>query len=528
MARKKQAAIYPRKSRENASTLEGQINACVEWCNRNGVEYEIFREDGSASSEDWSRPKLQEMIKAVENLEFDLVVVTEQTRICRDDMFPVFKNILKETETLFVTADNNSIFNFENPDDELKSDILQAVGKNELSRTKIRLKRGTVQAAKKGDWQGKKSPMGYEYDKNTKRLRKTAEAEVIKQIFDLYLNGFSTVAIEHKFNHEGVLAHHKVKGEMVPVTWGKSTVSRVLQNITYAGHTLFGKTKMKSVKGKKVKVPNEEEFQILVKNTHEPIVSEEDWEKVQALMKSRRLTPPALKIPKHTYSGLIACANCGKHHSFERGQNGFWRVSSCQARKYNEDFTKYKMCGNSGCDIRKFEALFYLALEDIKSQVSSYKELIKQAKSSNTLEKAKDHQKEQKQLLLQKLKKKRKNILTMIEEEMYEPEEIPAKKEQTKELQNQIKDLEAEIKDLDTIKEESESESIDRVIQNIEKFLSGQKSNNKMDEREANELLSKIIEEIKYKKVGFGKPEIEVFLKQEIIEVFAGIEKATA
>ena len=93
--KKKVACIYPRKSRENAVTLDGQINACVEWCQRNDVEYEIFAEEGSASSEDWNRPQLQEMIKRIENFEFDLCVVTEQTRICRDDHFPIFKEVLR-------------------------------------------------------------------------------------------------------------------------------------------------------------------------------------------------------------------------------------------------------------------------------------------------------------------------------------------------------------------------------------------------------------------------------------------------
>ena len=71
----------------------------------------------------------------------------------------------------------------------MKSDILQAVGKNELSRTKIRLKRGTVQSAKKGNWQGKKSPIGYTYDHDTKRLKLNDDAKVVRRMFEMYLEG---------------------------------------------------------------------------------------------------------------------------------------------------------------------------------------------------------------------------------------------------------------------------------------------------------------------------------------------------
>ena len=178
------------------------------------VEYEIFAEEGDASSEDWTRPKLQQMIKAIENLEYNLVVASEQFRICRDDNFPKFKDLLRDTETLFVTADNNSIFNFSNPDDELKSDILQAVGKNELSRTKTRLKRGTVQSAKKGNWQGKKSPIGYTYDHETKRLKQNDDAKVSEEeCLKCIWKDVSTPDISYKFIQENVMAYHKVKGK---------------------------------------------------------------------------------------------------------------------------------------------------------------------------------------------------------------------------------------------------------------------------------------------------------------------------
>ena len=50
------AVIYGRKSREDQMSLEGQINACIEWAERKCItNYDIFIDEGSQSSEDWNR-----------------------------------------------------------------------------------------------------------------------------------------------------------------------------------------------------------------------------------------------------------------------------------------------------------------------------------------------------------------------------------------------------------------------------------------------------------------------------------------
>ena len=113
--KKKQGAIYGRKSRENEATLESQINACLEWAEENDIEVEIFAEEGTQSSEDWNRPKLQEMLKKVENLEFNFVIVSESSRISRTEDFSIFKKIMKETGTILLEADTRTKYKFFRP-----------------------------------------------------------------------------------------------------------------------------------------------------------------------------------------------------------------------------------------------------------------------------------------------------------------------------------------------------------------------------------------------------------------------------
>ena len=165
------------------------------------------------------------------------------------------------------------------------------------------------------------------------------------------------------------MAYHKVKGEMVPITWSKSTISRSLKNITYAGHTRFGKTKVKQMKDEKHQIPVDEELHLIVEDTHEPIVTPEEFKKVQEIMNRKRTLPPAMKHAKHTFSGLIRCESCGKTRTFERQMslNRDWRISSCTTRVYSDDFTTYKMCGNSGSKLDVVEKLFYKFLESLET-----------------------------------------------------------------------------------------------------------------------------------------------------------------
>ena len=520
--KKKQGAIYGRKSRENELTLESQINSCIEWCEKNNVEYELFIEQGTQSSEEWNRPQLQEMLKKIENMEFHCVIVSEQSRISRNEDFYIFKKLMKDTGTVFVMADTNEAINYLNRNDAVKSGIQQVFGEYELDLTKTRLKRGTVQSAKKGNWVAKKCPIGFVYDKETKRLKQNEDAKVIKLMFELYANGYSTVEITHKFNVENVMAFHKRKGEMIPVNWSKSTVSRMIHNLAYLGHTAYGKTKVQKISGKKTRIDILEKDQILIENTHEAIISQELWDKVHAIMKKKTTVPPAMKFAKHTFSGLIVCGNCNSTHTFEMGVNGKKRISSCKTRNYDENFDKYQMCGNSGGELENAEKIISALLVDTASQITKYIDLIKEIQESGgKMGNSKAVQISVKIQQLQQMKKKRKKISDLIEEDFYDGEEEIEKVREAKHILNRVKLLEKEIEELKEKEGESEIEHIEKVQEKIQQFFL-LKENPIKNEKELNEILTDFIDKIVYKKKGRQSKiiEVEVFLKEDISEIF--------
>jgi site-specific DNA recombinase len=521
--KKKYGAIYGRKSRENASTLESQINACIDCAELNNIEYEIFAEEGTQSSENWDRPELQRMLKKIENTEFHYVIVSEQTRISRNEDFSIFKKLMRETGTILVLADTNQSIDYLNPHDAVMSGVQQAFGELELSTAKTRLKRGTVQSAKKGNWVGKKAPVGYEYDHETKRLKITDDAPVVREMFEMYISGMSTVEITHELNSKNVLAYHKGKGgEMISVNWSKSTVARMLKNIAYVGHTVYGKTKVQKIMGKRKQIEVPEDEQIVFKNSHTGIITQEMWDKTQSIMNKKRTVPPALKHSKHTFSGLVRCAKCGAVHTFEKAtsQTGKFRISSCKTRNYADDFIKYTMCGNSGGELESLEVLFYATLRETRREIDNYIHLIKEIQASGAKAgKSLETQKNVKLQQIEQMKKKRKNIRDFLEEgDYYEGEERIEKIREVKQLANRIKSLMEEIGQLEEKKGESELQHVERVISQIDTFFEGVKGS--ASGKVLNEILSEFISKIVYRKNGRGSEvEIEVYLKDEIQEI---------
>jgi site-specific DNA recombinase len=518
----KLAFIYGRKSRDNADTLDSQIQACIQWCERNGIEYEVFAEEGSSSSEDWNREELQKMITRIKQLENNFVVCTEQTRICRTDDFPKFKKILRELDCLFVTADTGQVFNYNNPDDELVSDVLTAVGKNELSRTKIRLKRGIIQSAKKRNWVGKKVPAGYTYNKETKRLVLNSDQEIIRLMFDLYLDGVSTTDIEIKFKFENKITKHTKE----PIKWTSATIARMLGNIAYVGHSLYGKTtdKKDEETGKRIITKTEVSQQILELNTHDPIITEEEWKRVQDIKAKRNTRPARLKVAKHTFSGLIRCAECEEVHSFQTSHHkDKKRIAACKTRNYNFNYTEYKMCSNGGCLLSNFETIFYAYFGKLADQLANYVEMIQVAAISNEkLQQKKEATNKAKEKTISTLTKQVKNIQRNAELGMYDEEELIEKAADLKKMKQQIKQLEAEVNEEEAADGKEELKHMEMILNNMKKFMNGE-----LEGAAANEMLTDMIAAIYYKKekVTLSEIQIKVILKPEYNELFNDIEE---
>lgn len=490
-------ALYVRKSRDNSESLEGQISSLIDYCERFNWEYQLFKEEGSASSEDWNRPELQRMIKLIEKQHFDAIVVTEQSRITRSDEFPKFRNILQETNCLFITTQTNSVYDYNKPEDEFVSDIMSAVAKQEIAFAKLRLKRGTIQSAKKGNYMGKKVVVGYNYNRETKRLEPSEDASVIRRMFEEYANGLSTTDIAYKFTTENVTTS-------TGMIWTPSGISRLLNNIVFNGHSLYGKTTQKKDKstGRRITKKTSKDEQILIKNTHEAIIDDELWNKVQQLKLERNSRPIAIRLGKHKFSSLIICGLCGRTHSFQNSRYKRFRVTSCQTRHYDELMKNYTICKNEGCNITEFENKFYPQLEQYVEELKKYIEIIKASEDKKNTDykgiiKSKERQ-------IKKLEQDKKRIQQGYIMKIFDEEEA---QEETKKIKQQIIMLKDEIHNLEEKDGNVNINYLESVLKKIKLFLAGKY---KMSEHKENEILKEVVEAILYIKTEHTDHKVEL------------------
>lgn len=479
-------AIYVRKSREeeDESTLLRQQKVLTDLCVKNLWKYELFKEVGS--SQDLERVQLQEMLNKVKAFHFDAIVVADLDRLSRNTgHFGTIKEILINFGCVVVTP--SKVYDFSVQEDDLFSDIQSVLAKNEYQTIKKRLVRGSRQSARDGNWLGKKNPVGYNYNRTTKKLEPTEDAPIIKRLFQEYVDGLSTNDIAFKFTQEGVTTS-------THMIWTPSGISRILNNPVYRGDSLYGKTKV--VNGKRGVKTNKED-QILIEGTHTAIIDSDTWEKVQELKLSRNSRPIALKIGKRKYSGLIKCALCGRTHSFQKSRGEKQRITSCQTRYYLDDsLENYTVCENKGVNLDTFEAIFIQRLARRVSQLEEYIELIKKSEPSQNdspLDKIKSVEKQ-----IKKNQQETKRVQQGFIMEIFTEEEAQS---QIKILKSQKESLEKELEKLNNISVSSNTDYIESTMNKLKKFLTGHDS---LPEVEANSILRDYISSIVYKRIGEG------------------------
>lgn len=176
---------------------------------------------------------------------------------------------------------------------------------------------------KKGQWIGSNAPYGYMKDPNDKNhlVINPDTAPVVRHIFDLALAGVHMAEIARTLNKEGV----ETKGEYFNRThpdykpnpsaleqqfWTHYHIRRILESKLYTGAMVSNTVKWRSVYNKH-KTKNDESEWIIVPNCHEAIVTDEEFEKVQQMMKKqgRKGNYP----PKdYLLRSLVRCGVCGR------------------------------------------------------------------------------------------------------------------------------------------------------------------------------------------------------------------------
>ena len=152
---------------------------------------------------------------------------------------------------------------------------------------------------------GGSSMLGYKLEKG-KYTIVPEEAELVRRIFDLYLSGNGFCKIAKILTDEGIKSY-------TGKSWSKSTVDKVISNVTYTGSLHLQKTFRENHITKKTKMNKGEKPIYVVEENHEPIISREAFDRAQETRKEKAIGKKGeRKGPAYPFTGLIHCGGCGR------------------------------------------------------------------------------------------------------------------------------------------------------------------------------------------------------------------------
>lgn len=173
------------------------------------------------------------------------------------------------------------------------------------------------------------------------------EARVIRLIYDYFLSGMGVGLITKRINEEGYLTRKNKK-------WSKSSVRHILTNYNYTGNLILQKTYRENHITKKTLVNNGELLKYHAEDSHEAIITVQEYERVQEELKERDSVKGKRSSPKYyPFTGLIICDKCGANyrrkttpykHVWNCGnylENG---KDSCNAKEVPEEVLKEVAC----------------------------------------------------------------------------------------------------------------------------------------------------------------------------------------
>ena len=317
-------ALYCRLS--NDDDLNGESNSITnqkailqKYADEKGLRNCQFYIDDGFTGTNFDRPGFKKMLSDIESGKVGTVIVKDMSRFGRD-----YLKVGYYTEVMFAEHGVHFIAVNDGVDSELESNDFTPI-RNLFNEFYARDTSRKIRAAFKSKGQSGKplavvAPYGYiksETDKNVWEIDDEA-AQVVRRIFKMCIDGFGPGQIARKLTEEKVLiptAYARSKGRKGtkpyknPTLWGSQTVGKILERPEYIGHTVNFRTEVKSYKTKKQAILSSENWQIF-ENTHEPIISQHDFDLVQELRKNKR-RPRKRNTEVSPFSGMVFCADCG-------------------------------------------------------------------------------------------------------------------------------------------------------------------------------------------------------------------------
>lgn len=340
-------ALYCRLSHDDelngdSNSIKNQKQILSAYSVQRGLtNYQFYVDDG-ISGTTFDREGFQQMISDIEAGKIGTVIVKDMSRFGRD-----YLKVGYYTEVMFAEYDIHFIAINDGVDSEREDNDFTPIRNlfNEFYAKDTSKKIRAVWKAKgsAGERIAAVPVYGYKKDpENPKHLIIDEEAApIVQRIYNMCLSGMGPAQIARQLSEEKILRpsyhinnigmSHRTDLGKNPYGWSCTGVAAILERRDYLGHTTNFKYKRKSYKcHKAVKRPEEEHM--IFYNTHEAIISQEDWDAVQKIRDGRRRKNKTGKVSK--FSGLLYCGDCGARLYNHAKSNSDYAYFQCGTYAY--------------------------------------------------------------------------------------------------------------------------------------------------------------------------------------------------
>ncbi len=409
-------ALYERLSRDDfgkdddqqreSNSISNQKAMLEEFAARQGFTNIVHFTDDGISGTCFDRPGFQKMMDGVRSGEIDTIIVKDLSRFGRDyigvgeymeQIFPLLG------VRLISINDNYDSSNYNGTTlgmDLVVSNLVNTMycrdaGKKLRTANRVKWRKGISTASA--------APFGYQFDPNRKGsyIIDPPAAKIVRRIFDLAILGLGTREIAMALNDENAPVpsvynrEHKAYGKETTYTiapvilWDSSRVWKILTAYVYTGAMVLGKSQ-RLISGKKIIriVPKGQQY--ITEGTHEAIVSREEFEKAQLVIRNNghRVVMGSVDFP---LKGKIRCGNCRRvlGYDYKQASPIFWcregmeliGQTQCSSEIYQASDIENAVFQALKKELSLLDSLY----SDIKKEEQSLKEASRKASRRKTL-----------------------------------------------------------------------------------------------------------------------------------------------
>ncbi len=334
---RKRVAAYVRVSTNGEEQLQSfnsqkeyyqdKISANKEW-----ALVGIYADEGITGTKTNKRDEFLRMIDDCMNGLVDIVITKSVSRFSRNlvDVLSYTRMLKAKGVTVIFEKENIDTSTMES---EMQLSLISALAQNEVESLSQNVSLGVQMKMSRGELMGFNSCLGYDYHPEDKSISiNEQEADTVRMIYDLYVQRYGAYTIAKELTRLGKV---NKKGK---VKWTDSGIRGILKNEKYKGDLLMGKTYTVDPISKRRLDNRGESNKYYTRNHHEPIVSEEIWNKAQEIRESRYHTNENVSdaartkfARKYAFSSMCQCGFCGtnltrrSHHQDTQHKKPVWK-----------------------------------------------------------------------------------------------------------------------------------------------------------------------------------------------------------